>query len=81
VQIFFFFALACALVLGHDIVSGDRHLLSIKPKIVKVLEARTIDQRNPTMAPIPNKCLQPKPRRTSENPVTETLFKSAPSIY
>lgn len=28
--------LACALVLGHEIVSGDKHLLSIKPKIVRV---------------------------------------------
>jgi len=28
--------LACALVLGHEIVSGDKHLLSIKPKIARV---------------------------------------------
>jgi len=28
--------LACALVLGHDTVSGDKHLLSVKPKIVRV---------------------------------------------
>ena len=28
--------LACALVLGHEIVSGDKHLLSVKPNIVKV---------------------------------------------
>jgi predicted nucleic acid-binding protein len=28
--------LACALVLGHEIVSGDKHLLSVKPKIVRV---------------------------------------------
>jgi predicted nucleic acid-binding protein len=28
--------LACALVLGHDIVSGDKHLLSVKPKIARV---------------------------------------------
>ena len=28
--------LACALALGHEIVSGDKHLLSIKPEIVRV---------------------------------------------
>jgi len=28
--------LACALVLGYDTVSGDKHLLSIKPKIARV---------------------------------------------
>jgi len=28
--------LACALALGHEIVSGDKHLLSIEPKIVRV---------------------------------------------
>ncbi|MFA5772326.1 MAG: PIN domain-containing protein [Thermoplasmata archaeon] len=28
--------LACALMLGYDIVSGDKHLLNIKPEIVKV---------------------------------------------
>lgn len=28
--------LACALALGYDIASGDKHLLSIDPKIVKV---------------------------------------------
>jgi predicted nucleic acid-binding protein len=28
--------LACALALGYEIVSGDKHLLSIEPKVVKV---------------------------------------------
>ena len=37
--------LACSLVTGYDIVSGDKHLLSIKPKIAKVWELKQLMQK------------------------------------
>jgi len=37
--------LACSLVTGYDIVSGDKHLLSVKPKIAKVWELKRLMQK------------------------------------
>ena len=37
--------LACSLVAGYDIVSGDKHLLSINPKIAKVWELKRLTQK------------------------------------
>jgi len=37
--------LACSLVTGYNIVSGDKHLLSVKLKIVKVLELKRLVQK------------------------------------